>query len=375
MVQNKRNKGFSLIELLLSIAILAIIMVAISSFLTSTLHSQDRVSREIKNQDEAQRIYYQLADILMQATYIRVQPVDQYGYEYNTTDKSVDKTKQKDLFGDIDSGVDTSKIYYISENYPNYQLIDLPNAKQRKVIVDYENGYLYNESNQKYPMDDAAVGTTETTEADGTTSTEEVIAKSRIDRDYNANNILKSFRVLDGNTKYYVMPKYIYIEYSMADTEATSTESVIQKKVDGSGDINATVVTSKSTKKNYVIFKYDDKDGFLYMYRFENDGSTFVPQKDSYANAVKKIDSITQYDSSSKRRKVDGLVSSNISELYISASPDNNTMDLDMIIQDSKYTSKQYKFFETVNFRNNNVLTTKPQLLYKWTGGSTTTTP
>ncbi len=365
MIKNKKNKGFSLIELLLSIAILAIIMVALGSFLTTTLHSQDRVSRDIQNQDEAQRIYYQLADILMQATYVRVQPVDDKGYEYNATDKVIDKSTATSMFADLGSSVDASKLYYISENYPNYQLQNQPNLNSRKVIVDYTNGYLYNEKNEKYPVAD------DTNVRDGSGN---ITTVNSIDEDQSTGAILKSFRILDGATKYYVMPKYIYIEYSMSDTVADSTETVTQKKIGSTETFNVEVVTKSTEKKNYVIFKYDDKDGFLYMYRFDNDGSITVPDSDHrYAKAVEAIDKLTTYDKSTKRRNVKGLVSSNIDELYISASPDNNSMDVDMIIQDSKYSTKQYKFKETVNFRNNNVLTTKPQLLYKWTGTSTPT--
>ena len=78
-----KNKGFSLVELLIAIAILSIIMVMISSFITTTLNSNNKAKREIQVQEEAQRIYYQISDLIMQASYIRVTTADGTAYVYD----------------------------------------------------------------------------------------------------------------------------------------------------------------------------------------------------------------------------------------------------------------------------------------------------
>ena len=76
-----KNRGFSLVELLIAIAILSIIMVMISGFVSSTLISQRKTKKNMQMQTEAQRIYYQLSEIIMQATYIRVQAEDGSVYD------------------------------------------------------------------------------------------------------------------------------------------------------------------------------------------------------------------------------------------------------------------------------------------------------
>lgn len=358
-----KNRGFSLMELLIAIAILSIIMVAIGSFLTTTLHTQSRTSKEIEVQDEAQRIYYQMADILMQATYVRVQPVDGNAYEYDTTDKKMGTTATN-LFADA-VGVDTDKIAYISENYPNYQLTGTSNVTPRKIIVDYTNGYLYNEKDIKYPEAGAEID----------------------ERDATASYTLKSFRRLNETVsgtqhKYYVIPKYIYVEYSNEDTLIDSTERVTQKIYKKKySNSNATteisteveVVTKSTPKTNYVIFKFDQSSGSLYMYRF--DGSATVPDRDHcFEKAVAAIDG-KKYDAAKKQLPVEGLVSSNVKEMYISADPDENSFDIDLNIESTRYAGHRYEMLQTVNFRNNNVLTTKPQLLLKWKGKTSTPAP
>ena len=81
----KKNRGFSLIELLIAITILAIIMVMISGFMTSTVNSHTKNRREMQVQDEAMRIYSQVADMIMQATYVRITSADGEAYQYNKT--------------------------------------------------------------------------------------------------------------------------------------------------------------------------------------------------------------------------------------------------------------------------------------------------
>lgn len=373
----KKNKGFSLMELLIAIAILSIIMVAIGSFMTTTLHTQSKTSKEIEIQDEAQRIYYQMADILMQATYIRVEPQDgtAYTYEKVAKNKNADNKEMKAVDSDkaIFAGATTEadkigedtgyKLGYVSENYPNYQLSNVANASQRKVIVSYTSGNLYNEKDVAYPK-----------------------AGSELDGDGDAGYQLKSFRVLNKDSKkYYVKPKYIYIEYSNADTAIDSTErrtqKIYKKKYANYDDVTEVsteveVVTQSTPKTSYVIFMYDELTGALYMSR--SDASATVPDANHcFAKAVEEISKkkVTKAEyTSNKKLKIEGLVSSNVKSLYISANPDENSFDIDLDIENSRYSRYHYDLKQTVNFRNDNVLTTKPQLRLKWKGDDKTAT-
>ena len=280
-----KNRGFSLVELLIAIAILSIIMVMISGFVSSTLISQRKTKKNMQMQAEAQRIYYQLSEIIMQATYIRVQAED----------------------GSV----------YVPDNYANYQLGG--NTDSQKVIVDFATGELYNEKGKKYPT-----------------------AGSQIDND---TGTILSYRALISSTstdemKEYnaISPKYLYIEYSSA-----------------------------KEKKAYVIFRYDSSDDKLYMYRSAEMDENQVPgTAANFAVAKNAVD--TQI--STNTADENGLVSRYLKSFGLTVNPDTNAVTFNMELEDPKFKGYNYKLNETVNIRNSNVLTVKPQLLNRWTGST-----
>lgn len=312
-----KNKGFSLIELLIAIAILAIIMVMISGFVSTTLHTQRRTKKDMQIQEEAQRIYAQFSDILMQATYVRIEAVDSKGRFVNTSTGRVDGI----------ATVDLGSKHFVPDSYPNYQLNDGLNS--RKTIVDFNDFQLYNEADKTYPD-----------------------AGCEIDTD-DAGKVIKSFRALTKkgvgdvyHEYYYIIPKYIYIEYSNGGTKMTSS---------GGGTPTA------ETKKAYVIFKYDFGNHKLYMYRHEAEASETIPSADNrYQKAVQEIDA----KAAVADNKYD-FISDNIQTFYLSANPDGNTFSVEMMIENKKNQGYIYQLKETVNMRNSNVLTVKPQLLRK----------
>lgn len=322
-----RNKGFSLIELLISIAILAIIMVMISGFLTSTLRAQKKTKKDMQVQSEAQRIYYQLSDILMQATYIRVQSQDGKGYTYDSSSNSIDTTSSTDL----------NTRTFVPDNYANYQENDGLNSK--KVIVDFDTFDLYDEDDKMYPA-----------------------AGSKLDGD---SDSIKSFRALtqqdasigDGYYEYYyIIPEYIYVECSQADTSYTETGGK---------------VTSTSASKTYVIFKYDSTEHKLYMYRYDNSAGDPIPSAtQKFSTAVTAIDA--EIASSGDEF---GFLSEYIEEFYLSANPDENALSVWMKVEDERYKGYTYTLKEFINIRNSNVLTVKPQLLRKRKKTTTTLPP
>lgn len=71
-MKKKHNQGFSLVELILAMAILAIIMIAIGGFLNSTTRMYNRTQNDITVQQTSQELYDLISDKVMQAKEIRV---------------------------------------------------------------------------------------------------------------------------------------------------------------------------------------------------------------------------------------------------------------------------------------------------------------
>ncbi len=68
MVKQKlNNKGFSFVELVIAVAILAVIMVSISSFMASTTAVYTRTTKDNEVQIEAQNVYNTITNSIMQA--------------------------------------------------------------------------------------------------------------------------------------------------------------------------------------------------------------------------------------------------------------------------------------------------------------------
>lgn len=74
------NRGFTLIELIIAVAVLAFLMTAISSLMTSSLITNRKTQADIEVQTTAQETYNKITDALMQAKSIYV-----LGYTYPGT--------------------------------------------------------------------------------------------------------------------------------------------------------------------------------------------------------------------------------------------------------------------------------------------------
>ncbi|MCM1209712.1 MAG: prepilin-type N-terminal cleavage/methylation domain-containing protein, partial [Ruminococcus sp.] len=74
------NRGFTLIELIIAIAVLAFLMTAISSLMTSSLITNRKTQADIEVQTTAQETYNKITDALMQAKSVYI-----LGYTYPGT--------------------------------------------------------------------------------------------------------------------------------------------------------------------------------------------------------------------------------------------------------------------------------------------------
>ncbi len=295
-MQKNKNRGFSLIELLIAVAILSIIMVMISGFLSSTLIAQRKTKKSMQMQTEAQKIYYQLSEMLMQATYVRVQidSRDRNVYVYDAESRSCVSDGTKSL----------NSINLVPDNYANYQLGG--RTQERKVRVDYDTGELYADKTNLYPA-----------------------AGNEIDID---DTSVISFRALTKETAkgvyqayYYIIPEYIYIEYS-----------------------------SGKDKKSYAIYQYDKDNRTLSMYR---------PDSDLAANQVPSA-TVNFKEARDAIAGDSGVVSQYVENFYLTADPDGNAISFSMKLADKNYEGYGYQLNDTVKIRNSYVLSVKPQLLF-----------
>lgn len=136
-MKKNNNQGFSLVELILAIAILAIIMVALANFMGTTTRTYTRTKNDIEVQEKAQQVYDTISDKMMQATCIRIGTSD--GKEYYSY-----PTENKYEFGDIDDVSKIKDIEYISIAYER--------KSGTKEYVAVADTYYYNSTDKQLYM-------------------------------------------------------------------------------------------------------------------------------------------------------------------------------------------------------------------------------
>jgi len=67
MNKDNKNSGFSLVELIIAIAVLAFLMLAVSSFMGSSVSQTRKEQVDVKLQTQAQETYSLITDTIMQA--------------------------------------------------------------------------------------------------------------------------------------------------------------------------------------------------------------------------------------------------------------------------------------------------------------------
>lgn len=227
-MNNHRNRGFSLIELLISMAIVSVVMIIVTQFMGTTSGALRKTKKNLAIQTEALDVGNQLSDALVSATYIRVRTKDKKTYILDTQlsgkrRKRTNTVKASPaLSGDL-----------VVDNYPNY--IRTTGA-ERKIILG-NNYRLVTASGTSYPL------ATDTSEASGT--------------------VAQSFRLLTENgtaDPAYVIPQYIYVRY--------------QRKLEG------------TEKEAYVIFYFSGTN--VYMARGDYDSLTGA-KADGFQAAINAV--------------------------------------------------------------------------------------
>ncbi len=137
-MKKTNNRGFSLVELILAIAILAIIMVAAASFMGTTTRTYTRTKNDIAIQEKGQEIFDSISDKLMQATCVKIGTSDgNVYYSY--------PSEGKYEFSGIDGVDKETDISYICIAYERKN-----GAGEYETVADT---YYYNSTDKELYMD------------------------------------------------------------------------------------------------------------------------------------------------------------------------------------------------------------------------------
>ncbi len=137
----KQNSGFSLIELIIAIAVLAFLMLAVSSFMGSSVMSSKKAKVDVRMQTQAQETYSLITDSIMQASNILL-----VGYR-------ADDDSLITFSGYEDDGKETSaslrKIYYVRDEETKNDLTDAMTSMNTKQYYGLTNADVLTEDNVK----------------------------------------------------------------------------------------------------------------------------------------------------------------------------------------------------------------------------------
>lgn len=126
----RENKGFSLVELIITIAIFSVVGVVVGSFLLSSSRAYSVNANELDIQEEAQLVANQLQEMIMDT------PVA-ISYQYSGVDDAGNLINTYDVPLDM-SGIDTTNLYIYGTDY--YYHIYWNRDEQKLYFVDYQKG-------------------------------------------------------------------------------------------------------------------------------------------------------------------------------------------------------------------------------------------
>lgn len=299
--QRKQNKGFSFIELLIAVAIFSIIMIMVVQFMSTTSGAYKKTKKNLNIQTEAIQVTEQMSDIIMQASYIRVAAAD--GAVYNI---SYNTEKERNITTEITYTENFTTFDLVPDNYGNYVETGDPFNLDMNVNIDFDTYKLVNAKGKTHPDDTD-------------------------DRDIGSGDV-KSYRILNRTTgDYYIQPKYIYIEYR-----------------DKTDDFDA---TNPSENMQHVLYEIENHKK-IYMVKYEA----------AISDKTKGYDYAKTQLTTARKAAKEGLLTENISDFYLCPHVKGNAFTVDIMFEDDNY---KYNAVETIKFRNSNVLTVKPQKLFK----------
>lgn len=347
----KHNQGFSLIELLIALTILSIVMIMVVQFMSTSSAAYRKNEKNLNIQTEAMTVMEQMSDTLMQAKYIRIVTKDKGMYTITKTDASTN-----DNVRTIAEATSYTPITYdfVPDNFGNYAEKQSLEDSSRQVIVNF---------------DDYTICT-----GGKDASGNALVYPLNSDMDAPSGLQVRSFRALKpANTYHYIKPEFIYVEYNKEVTDAASG--------------------AKTTKVVHVIYHFTDitdeknETCSIYVHRYETDqgaqrkgyayakgqvldklGNKSLSTRDDVSTSAFTDDKETSAVLTAIDNGVDGMLTDKLSDFYLSADVDGNALITNVMFKDLGY---EYNVAETINFRNSNVLTVRPQKLFKVKGTGT----
>lgn len=344
--KKKHNQGFSLIELLIAMTILSIVMIMVVQFMSTSSAAYRKNEKNLNLQTEAMKVIEQMSDTLMQAKYIRIETKDKGMYTITKTDASNNNVRT------IAEAPSYTEVTYdfVPDNFGNYSANQSLDDADRQVIVNFDDytlcsGKMVSGNYEVYPLG--------------------------ADKDAPSGTKVRSFRALKpANDYYYIKPEFVYAEYYKEVKDASTG--------------------AKSDVVVHVLYHFtditDDRDDTcsVYVYRYETAKGTTARGYD-YAkgqlgaelggkSGVAKDDvDATQFTDDKEASNVlaaiengaNGMLTDKISDFYLSADVEGNSLLTNIMFKDLGY---EYNVIETINFRNSNVLTVRPQKLFKVKG-------
>lgn len=203
----KSNNGFTLIELVIALAMLAFIMTAVSALMGSSVLSFRKSKANISIQNSAQSTYDKLSDVIMQAKRVVIygyqcsadvdfenaKPGDAAGGSFTAKYYVPDTATKKEL---TDSGINESNIVIFSEMTPADKDTKI---YVRKIIIDIS-----------VPIDEiTAVDSSFTAATTGVEVNDALHPGKKVkinkikDGVYDANDTLRNTFTFDGKNMYY----------------------------------------------------------------------------------------------------------------------------------------------------------------------------
>jgi prepilin-type N-terminal cleavage/methylation domain-containing protein len=315
------NKGFSLIELLIAITIMSIVMLMVIQFMGTTSGALNKTRKKLDLQTKAMEFREQFSDIMMQATYVRVESADKCTYTVDTALNDKNRKKR-----DVYKHSGTIQKYLVSDGYPN-----LLKAQPRNLDIYYDQS-----DYTLFGVDNDAAGkpqypTTINTEIQSFRVLENKITCSNCGQvnDWDNNKCSNCDMTLGhdiGKTDY-VIPKYIYVRYQP--------------------DVVNNV-------EKYAIFLF--KDNKVYMAKGEiANFDTYT--SDGMSAAVSAVNSKASAD--------EAVLADNVKDFYFSADTGTNSVNVNLQLENTKYTVQTYDYSDTIKLRNTYALTVAPNKMYK----------
>ncbi|MCM1179079.1 MAG: prepilin-type N-terminal cleavage/methylation domain-containing protein [Clostridium sp.] len=305
-----RNQGFSLVELLISMALLSIIMLMVVQFMSTTTMANRKTRNNLQVQTEASMVMSNLEDTLMAASYVSIIPgsASAFDLEGVTSMDEADREATKNTTSLTTDKLANVTYHLVPDSYGEYcKPAAVTDARQAIVNMD------------TYQLAAKAKGTYYPLSGDIESGDK------------------RSFRVLNqGGKNYYVRPVNIYLEYY---TEQPSGDQYL----------------------NFAIYSLcGNADGTysLYMYR--------SPEN---VDESGKKNRLIRAQANCPTTGSDGLLTSHLQDFYVTADVEGNALKFNFVSEVGKY---KYNVVETVKFRNSNVLTVSSQKLYKEDGTGVT---